>query len=81
MKFILVLKVCYALVQFCGPPIESSIIYDSWYECGVAGYNHAAKILETLPREQVNGTKTFVKFQCFEKLEELTPSNKIEKDA
>ena len=29
MKFILVLKVCYAVAQFCGPSIESNITYDS----------------------------------------------------
>jgi len=79
-KFILVLKVCYAVAQFCGPGIESTVTYDSFYDCGVAGYKYAGEIIESLPPEQVNQTQTFIKFYCFEKpKEELTPSSKIEK--
>ena len=81
MKFILVLKVCYAVAQFCGPGIESTVTYDSYRECGLAGYTHAYDIMKSLPPEQVNQTHTYIKFYCFEQPKELTPSKKIEKDA
>ena len=39
-KIYLVIKVCYAVAQFCGPGIESTVTYDSFYDCGVAGYKY-----------------------------------------
>ena len=46
MKFILTIWVCSFLGgQVCMPPIQSPIMYDSWYECSRAAHHESVKII------------------------------------
>ena len=65
-KFILVLKVCYAVAQFCAPPFQFSETFDSFRDCAIMGYKHAYEMTKALPAEDVEKTKTIIKFYCLE---------------
>ena len=67
MKFILVLQICSSIAQSCMPPIKAdNILYDSWYDCGKAGYKSAYEILDKLTKVDVNKAKTMIQFRCVE---------------
>jgi len=67
MKFILVLQICSSIAQTCMPPIKAdNILYDSWYDCGKAGYKSAYEILDKLTKVEVNKAKTMIQFRCVE---------------
>jgi hypothetical protein len=67
MKFILVLQICSSIAQTCMPPIKAdNILYDSWYDCGKAGYKSAYEILDKLTKVEVNKAKTMIQFRCIE---------------
>tara|TARA_R100001530_G_scaffold38074_1_gene29502 strand:- start:1643 stop:1864 length:222 start_codon:yes stop_codon:yes gene_type:complete len=67
MKFILVLQICSSIAQSCMPPIKAdNILYDSWYDCGKAGYKSAYEILDKLTKVEVNKAKTMIQFRCVE---------------
>ena len=67
MKFILVLQICLSIAQTCMPPIKAdNILYDSWYDCGKAGYKSAYEILDKLTKVEVNKAKTMIQFRCIE---------------
>ena len=49
------------------PPIKAdNILYDSWYDCGKAGYKSAYEILDKLTKVDVNKAKTMIQFRCVE---------------
>ena len=49
------------------PPIKvDNILYDSWYDCGKAGYKSAYEILDKLTKVEVNKAKTMIQFRCVE---------------
>ena len=67
MKFILVLQICSSIAQSCMPPIKAdNILYDSWYDCGKAGYKSAYEILDKLTKVEVNYATTMIQFRCIE---------------
>jgi len=73
MKFILVLQICSSIAQTCMPPIKAdNILYDSWYDCGKAGYKSAYEILDKLTKVEVNKAKTMIQFRCVEVVAEDT---------
>jgi hypothetical protein len=73
MKFILVLQICSSIAQSCMPPIKAdNILYDSWYDCGKAGYKSAYEILDKLTKVDVNKAKTMIQFRCLEVVAEDT---------
>jgi len=65
-KFILVFKICYVVGQFCAPPIQYSETFDSFRDCAITGYQHAYEMTKALPAEDVEKTKTIIKFYCLE---------------
>ena len=48
------------------PPIESPIIYDSWYECSRAAHQESVKIMSNLGYKVVNKDKIAMKYRCKE---------------
>ena len=69
-KFILIIWVCSFLGQYhCMPPIQSSILYDSWYECSRTAHQESIKMLSILGYEQVNDGKLATRYMC--KAEEI----------
>ena len=66
-KFTLIIWVCSFLGgQSCMPPIQSPIMYDSWYECSRAAHQESLKIMANLGYRVVNRDKIAMKYQCKE---------------
>ena len=66
-KFVLVIWVCSFLGgQVCMPPIESPIMYDSWYECSRTAHQESLKIMSNLGYKVINKDKIAMKYRCKE---------------
>jgi hypothetical protein len=66
MKLILAIIVCSALHGECSPPIQTSTLYDSWYECMNSGYLESRKVSQSFGYKKVNEEQIYVKFYCVE---------------
>ena len=64
-KYILVFKVCYAIAQFCGQPIQYNETFDSFRDCAITGYERAYEMIKSFPAENVEKTQTIIKFYCY----------------
>ena len=71
-KFILIIQVCSFLTGVCKPTIENTKLYNSWYDCGKAGYKSAYEILAQSNKVDVNKAKTLIQFRCIEVVAEDT---------
>jgi hypothetical protein len=66
-KFTLIIWVCSFLGgQVCMPPIQSPVMYDSWYECSRAAHKESLKIISKLGYSVVNKDKIAMKYRCKE---------------
>ena len=66
-KFTLMIWVCSFLGgEICMPPIQSPIIYNSWYECSRAAHQESLKIMSKLGYTVVNKDKVAMKYRCKE---------------
>ena len=67
MKFILTIWVCSFLGgQKCMAPIQSPVIYNSWYECSRAAHQESLKIIYKLGYRVVNKDQIAMKYRCKE---------------
>jgi len=64
MKFLLSMIICTSVYQQCLPPHQMPTVYDSHYECMIAGYNESLKKAEEIGREEINKYGTIIKFYC-----------------
>ncbi len=55
---------CTSVYQTCMPPFSMAEIYNSHYECMIAGYEEAIKKAKEIGREEVNKYGTIIKFYC-----------------
>jgi len=66
-KFTLTIWVCSFLQgQVCMPPIQSPVMYDSWYECSRAAHKESLKIMSKLGYTVVNKDQIAMKYRCKE---------------
>jgi hypothetical protein len=66
-KFTLTIWVCSFLGgQLCMPPIQSPVMYDSWYECSRAAHQESLKIMSNFGYKVVNRDKIAMKYRCQE---------------
>ena len=66
-KFTLIIWVCSFLGrEVCMPPIQSPIIYDSWYACSRAAHQESMKMMSNLGYKIVNRDKIAMKYRCKE---------------
>jgi hypothetical protein len=66
-KFTLIIWVCSFLGgQVCMPPIQSPVIYDSWYECSRAAHKESLKMMSNLGYDVVNKSQIAMKYRCKE---------------
>ena len=72
-KFILVIKICYAVAQFCAPGLESNIKYHSFRDCAIDGYLKAHELILSMPPAQVEETQTLIKFYCIKQETKKAP--------
>ena len=64
-KFTLTIWVCSFLGgQLCMPPIQSSVMYDSWYECSRAAHKESLQILSKIGYKAINKGKIAMKYNC-----------------
>ena len=48
------------------PPIQSPVIYNSWYECSRAAHQESLKMMSKLGYKVVNKDKIAMKYRCVE---------------
>ena len=66
-KFTLTIWVCSFLGgQLCMPPVQSPVMYDSWYECSRAAHQQSIKIMSNFGYKVVNRDKIAMKYRCKE---------------
>ena len=66
-KFTLTIWVCSFLGgQLCMPPIQSPVMYNSWYECSRAAHQESLKMMSKLGYQVVNKDKIAMKYRCEE---------------
>ena len=64
-KFTLVMWVCSFLGgQVCMAPIESPILYNSWYECSREAHKESLQILSKMGYKTVNDNKIATRYTC-----------------
>ena len=64
-KFTLIIWVCSFLGQnMCMAPIESTILYDSWYECSRAAHQESIKIYSKMGYKIINDGKIATRYTC-----------------
>lgn len=65
MKYVLIIWVCsFIHNNGCLPPMESSRIYDSWYQCSVAAHQQSISILQKMGYADVNKYQVGTKYRC-----------------
>ncbi len=64
MKFILSMIMCTSVYNQCLPPFPMSELYNSHYECMIAGYEEALNKAKEIGPEEVNKYGTIIKFYC-----------------
>ena len=64
-KFTLMIWVCSFLgSQTCMPPVQSPIMYNSWYECSRAAHQESLKMMSKLGYKTVNEAHIAMKYSC-----------------
>jgi len=64
MKFILTMIMCTSVYNMCLDPFPMPTVYNSHYECMVAGYEESIKKAKEIGPEEVNKYGTVIKFLC-----------------
>ena len=57
MKFLLIIQICSSIYSGCLTPLNDPYSYNSWKDCGLAGYEQSMNIMKELDSSQVNKTK------------------------
>jgi hypothetical protein len=66
MKFVLSMIICSSVFQQCLPPHHMPDLYNSHYECMIAGYNESLKKAKEIGPQEVNKYGTIIKFMCID---------------
>jgi len=67
MKFTLTIWVCSFLGgQVCMPPIQSPVMYNSWYECSRAAHRESMKIYSKIGYKMMNESRLATRYTCKE---------------
>jgi len=63
-KYILIINICSTLDGSCLPSLQKDILFNTHYDCAVAGYQHSQTLLRTFGKERVNESKILISFNC-----------------
>ncbi len=65
-KFTLTIWVCSFLTMpsVCMPPVQSPLLYNSWYECARAAHQESVKIYSKLGYKVVNEARLATRYMC-----------------
>ena len=72
MKLSLILILCSAMQSTCMPPMHTGLQYNTWNDCMIAGYEQSLEFFKTSGADQINENQLYMKFVCFENMEENT---------
>ena len=65
MKYFLLLWVCSSINGSCMvPPLQSSQIFNSHYECVTAGYLEGLQMVQAIGKIEIEKNRLFVAFNC-----------------
>ena len=65
-KFSLTIWVCsfLSMPSVCMPPIQSPLLYNSWYECSRAAHQESVKIYAKIGYKTVNKGRLATRYTC-----------------
>ena len=66
MKFILSMIICTSVYNTCLPPHPMEEIYNTHYECMIAGYEESIKKAKDIGPTEINKYGTIIKFFCYQ---------------
>ena len=66
MKFLLIIQICSSIYNGCLTPLNDPYSYNSWKDCGLAGYEQTMNIMKELDSSLVNKDKIYIRFSCEE---------------
>ena len=65
MKYFLLLWVCSAINDSCMlPPLQSSQLFNSHYECVIEGYLGGMQLVQAIGEVEIEKNRLFVAFNC-----------------
>ena len=65
-KFMLIMQICSLVEKECMPAFKHPHLYDSHYECALAGYEHSIDAFKIIGKDVINQSKSQVQFYCEE---------------
>ena len=66
MKFLLSMIICTSVYNQCLPPHTLPELYNSHYECMIAGYEESIKKAKEIGPKDINQYGTIIKFFCMQ---------------
>jgi len=65
-KFTLTLWVCsfLSMPSVCMPPVQSPMLYNSWYECSRAAHQESMKIYSKIGYKVMNEARLATRYTC-----------------
>ena len=64
LKFVLLISVCSSLDGSCLYPFKADKLFNTHYDCAVAGYQHSQTLLRSFGKDRVNKSKVIISFKC-----------------
>ena len=64
LKFVLLISVCSSLDGSCLYPFKADKLFNTHYDCAVAGYQHSQTMLRSFGKDKVNESKVIISFRC-----------------
>ena len=64
MKFLLVFMMCHQVSNTCLPRTNTDVLYNTFRECALAGYDQARNAIASIPPLEIEKNQTVIKFWC-----------------
>ena len=64
LKFALIISICSSLDGSCLYPFKTDKLFNTHYDCAVAGYQHSQTLLRSFGKDRVNESKVIISFKC-----------------
>ena len=76
MKFILSMIICTSVYNTCLPPHQMDEVYNTHYECMIAGYEESIAKSKEIGSKEINKYGTIIKFFCMQEKDFPKPGTK-----
>ena len=64
LKFVLIISICSSLDGSCLYPLQRDKLFNTHYDCAVAGYQHSQTMLRSFGKDRVNESRVIISFKC-----------------